>query len=127
MWQHSCIDNHVLAGRCSDAADVCGNLSLAQAAARCPSQCNAELGWDSGWEACRPHTPEAQHTDIAQPASHVHFRRASPGDSCKCKFGQWGKDCSFQMSTVYFSKEVYSGLICSHWIYKAGDPICLKL
>ena len=80
--------------------------SVAEAAAGCPSQCNAQLGWGT----CLSHTHGAQQTDSAQSTLRVHFRKPSLNHSCKCKSGHGGKDCSFQMTTIYYSEEVYSGL-----------------
>ena len=72
----------------------------------CPNQCNAELGWGS----CQLHKQEGRHMFAAGSAIRMHFRKTSPPGSCKCKAGHGNKDCSFQMSTIYFSEDVYSGL-----------------
>ena len=92
----------------------------------CPKHCHAELGWGS----CQPHKREGRHAFAAGSAIRMHFRKtppqrsckckaghggsckckAGPEGSCKCKAGHGGKDCSFQMKTIYFSEDVYSGL-----------------
>ena len=72
----------------------------------CPNQCHAELGWGS----CQPHKREGRHMFTAGSAMRMHFRKTLPPGSCKCHRGHGGKDCSFQMSTIYFSEDVYSGL-----------------
>ena len=72
----------------------------------CPNQCHAELGWGR----CQPHNQEGRHMFGAGSAIRKHFRKMLPHGSCKCKAGHGGKDCSFQMSTIYFSEDVYSGL-----------------
>ena len=72
----------------------------------CPNQCYAELGWGS----CQPHKREGRHMFTAGSAMRMHFRKTLPQGSCRCIAGHGGKDCSFQMSTIYFSEKVYSGL-----------------
>lgn len=72
----------------------------------CPNHCNAELAWG----VCHPHKEQARHMFAAGSAIRTRFRKTQPKASCKCKSGHGGKDCSFQMSTIYFSEDVYSGL-----------------
>lgn len=68
------------------------------AALTCVNDCNA----DSGWGECY-----SQNRLV----NLLHDRKGSSAVSaCKCAPGHGGQDCSFQMSTIYFSESVYTNL-----------------
>lgn len=88
------------------AKSLAHGLEVRDVGAMCPNHCNAELAWG----ICHPHKQQARHMFAAASAIRTRFRKTQPNASCKCKPGHGGKDCSFQMSTIYFSEDVYSGL-----------------